>query len=217
MNGSVTRLLAASGLVLTTVGASATTLVANPGPANNGGSPNWAMFLDLTAGASAINVTGLTTANTGAAFASFSIEVLTRTGTALGGPVGSGPGSSSAGWTSLGVASATQGATASGISQLIDIPDIAVSAGSTVGVALRFNVVGPRYFGTGAPAYSIYSDSNLSLKTGDARSAPFTTTGSFFTSRAMVGSLEYTVVPEPATMLVLAGGIGVLLRRRRRN
>lgn len=216
MNGSANRLLAVTGVGLVAVCASATTLVANPGPANNGGSAGWAMFFDLTTGANAVNVTGLTTASTAAANSVFNIEVFTRAGTALGGPVGSGPGSSSAGWTSLGIASATQGAVSSAISLLVDIPDISVASNSTVGVALRFTVAGPRYFGTGTPAYSTYSDSNLTLKTGDGRSAPFTTTGSFFASRAMVGSLEYTAVPEPATMLVLAGGVAALIRRRRK-
>ncbi len=194
----------------------AITLNAHPGPANNGGATGWAMFLNLTAGANALSVTGLTTANTAVANAAFSIEVFTRTGTALGGPVGSGPGSSTPGWTSLGIASATQGAVSSGVSLLVNIPDIAVGAGSTVGVALRFTGAGPRYFGTGAPALSNFSDANVTLTTGDARSAPFTTGGSFFSSRAMVGRIEYDVVPEPATMLILVGGIGALLRRRKR-
>lgn len=189
----------------------------NPGPANNGGSANWAIFFDVKALASELNVTHLKSANTGAANASFSIEVYTFMGSALGGPVGSGPGSSSAGWTLLGTAAATQGGVASGISQLIDIPDINVDAGQTVGVALKFLGVGPRYFGTGTPPYSIYSDSFLEAKTGDARTAPFTTGGSFFSSRAMVGELHYTVVPEPATMAVLAFGAGAVALRRRRK
>jgi hypothetical protein len=194
---------------------SADTLLAHAGPANNGGSPNWAMFFDLTAAANPISVTGLTTANTGAAGAAFSVEIFTRAGTALGGPVGAGPGSSPAGWTSLGIAPATQGAVASGVSLLIDIPDIAVAAGTTVGVAMRFTTVGPRYFGTGTPALSVFSDSNLTLTTGDARSAPFTTSGTFFTSRAMVGQLEYTVVPAPG-VLALVGLAGLAAGPRRR-
>src|SRR5262245_38082227 len=97
------------GLVLALgVRASADTLVAN-GTANNGGSPAWAIFFDVSANSAPLTITEMTTASTAAAGGAFTVEVLTRTGTALGGPVGSGPGSSPAGWTSLGTANATQG------------------------------------------------------------------------------------------------------------
>lgn len=195
----------------------AQTLNANPGPANNGGSAGWAMFFDLSATGTSLNVTSLRTASTAAASAVYSVEILTRAGTALGGPVGTGPGSSTAGWTSLGSASATQGGTSSGVSLDIDIPDIFVASGTTVGVAMRFSVVGPRYFGTGTPPLETYTDGTLTLKTGDARSAPFTTGGSFFSSRALVGSVTYAPVPEPATMFALAAGVAGLAFRRRRN
>lgn len=193
--------------------ASAQVLNANPGPANNGGSANWAIFFDLEGLNGNYSVTEMTTASTAAAGASFQVEVFTRSGTGLGGPVGVGPGSSPAGWTSLGIANATQGPVGSGVSLPIDIPDIAVSLGQITGVAVRFTGAGPRYFGTGTPPYGIYQDGNLKLTTGDARSAPFTTTGSFFASRELVGSLTY--VPEPASLLLLAIGAGLGLLRRR--
>lgn len=171
------------------------TLNANPGPSNNGGSTGWAMFFDLIGGTHDITVTEMSTGNTAAANSTFSIEIFTRTGTALGGPVGSGSGSSTAGWTSLGTVTFTQGPTASGVSLLCQIPPILVGAGDTVGVAAKFTGAGPRYFGTGSPPYSTYADSNLTLVTGDGRSAPFTPTGSWFASRAMVGALRYVVNP----------------------
>lgn len=175
------------------------TIQANPGPANNGGSPGWAMFLDLIAGPNHdVVVTQMTTASTATANASFSVEVYTRTGTALGGPVGSGPGSSTVGWTLLDTVLVVQGATSSGISLIFDLPPILVTAGDTVGVALRFLGVGPRYYGTGSPAYSFYSDSNLTLITGDGRSAPFTPTGSWFASRALTGLIRYILSPISA-------------------
>jgi hypothetical protein len=195
----------------------AQTLNAHPGPANNGGSPNWAMFFDLSATSTSLNVISLRTASTAAANANFTVEIFTRAGTALGGPVGSGPGSSSAGWTSLGTAVATQGGTSSGVSLDIDIPDIFVGAGSTTGVAMRFTGAGPRYFGTGSPALSTFTDGTLTLLTGDARSAPFTPTGSFFSSRALVGSVTYAPIPEPASMIALVAGVaGLALRRRKK-
>ncbi len=174
------------------------TLNANPGPPNNGGSPNWAMFLDLMAGSNNIIVTQISTGSTAGAGASFSVQIFTRSGSALGGPVGSGPGSSSAGWTSIGTVPVTQGSTANGISLLFNVPPILVPAGDTVGVAIQFIGVGPRYFGTGSPPYSTYSDTNVALKTGDGRSVPFTPTGSWFSSRALTGAIRYVVdVPPP--------------------
>jgi hypothetical protein len=176
------------------------TLNANPGPANNGGSATWGMFFDLIAlGSNNVIVTQMSTANTGAANASFSVTVYTYDGTALGGPVGSGHGSSSAGWTSLGTVPAVQGSTSSGISLIFNVPPIFVPAGDTTGVAVVFNTVGPRYYGTGSPPYEIYSDTSLKLVTGDARSAPFTPTGSFFSSRALCGVVRYIIESPPPT------------------
>lgn len=169
-----------------------TILIANPGPSNNGGSPAWAMFFDLIGGSQRVNITNMTTANTGTAGAIFSVEFFTRTGSSLGGPVGSGPGSSTAGWTSVGTVPVTQGSVANGVSLLFATPTITVNPRDTVGIAVRFNTLGPRYFGTGTPPYSTYSDANLTLVTGDGRSAPFTTTGTWFASRALVGEVHYT-------------------------
>lgn len=192
-------------------------LNANPGPANNGGSPNWAIFFDVTnLGSLPLNVIEMTSANTGAAGAAFNVEVFTRVGSGLGGPVTSGPGSSPAGWSSLGIVGATQGGTANGVSLPIDIPDILVNPGATVGVAVRFTVVGRRYFGTGSPPLGTYSDGTLQLVTGDARSAPFTTTGSWFSSRELVGSLTYVVVPEPTSLALVSVAAVVGWRRFRR-
>lgn len=175
-------------------------LYSNPGPANNGGSAGWAMFLDLIAGPSYITITQMTTASSAAANATFSIEFFTRQGTALGGPVGSGPGSSTAGWTSLGTVTAVQGSQASGISTLFNTPAITIAPGDTVGVAMLFSVAGPRYFGTGTQPLGVYSDAFLTLITGDVRSVPFTASGSFFTSRELVGEIHYDdVIPVELT------------------
>jgi hypothetical protein len=181
-------------LVLSSVAAHAgaqTTLNANPGPANNGGSAGWAIFFDLEALAGPITVTHMTTANGGAAGFAFSVEIFTRTGTALGGPVGTGPGSSAAGWTSLGTAPATQGAVASGVSLSIDIPDIALAPGQLTGVAVKFTGTGPRYGGPGSGPFGTFSDASLKLVTGESRSAPFLPSGSWFSPRELVGSLTY--------------------------
>ncbi len=185
-------------------------LGANPGPANNGGSATWAMFFDLIANQDySIEVFQMTTASAAAANVSFSVEFFTRSGSALGGPVGSGPGSSSAGWTSIGTVPVTQGSTASGISLPFATPLISINPGDTVGVAMRFNTVGPRYYGTGTPPYGNYSNASLRIITGDVRSAPFTTTGSFFTSRELVGEIYYnaTIIPVELASFTASAGI----------
>jgi len=154
------------------------TLPANPGPANNGLSAAGAgMLFNLIAGPRDLYVTAIKTALTAAAGAPVRFEVYIRNGNALGGPVGSGPGSSLAGWTLIDTADGIQGPVANGISELIYIGPIPVGAGDTVGVALKFLIAGPRYFGTGTPPLENYLDTNLRLITGDARSAVFTTGG----------------------------------------
>lgn len=202
-------------VALAASGASAqTTLNANP-TANNGGNTGWGIFFDLSA-ATPLIVTGATTASTAAAGATFSIEIFTRMGSGLGGPVGSGPGSSSAGWTSLGMVTVTQGATSSGISLPFALPNFSIAGGQTTGVALVFTGAGPRYFGTGTPPIQQFTDGTLTLDTGDARTIPFTTGGSFFSSRGLVGEIMYVPEPSSFALLGVAGASLLLVLRRRR-
>jgi len=208
-------LLVVLGLVSGRLSISAQTINANA-TANNGGSPNWGIFFDLTTASNPISLFEMTTASTAAANAGFSLQVYIRSGTSLGGPVSGGPGSSMAGWTLLGTASATQGPVASGISLPIALPAINVDPFSTVGVALVFSGAGPRY--ANATAYQMFSDPNLTLTTGDARSVPFTPTGSWFAPRGLTGSITYAVVPEPSSIAFLAAGASMsLLALRCRN
>lgn len=199
--------------------ASAAVLGANPAPANNGGSSGWAIFSDFTSLGNPLSITHMTTASSAAAGGAFTVEVFVFNGSGLSAPgssVATGPGSSSTGWTSLGVANATQGAAGStGVSELIDIPDISVGAGQTVGVAFLFGGAGPRYFGTGAAPILTFADAELSLDTGNARSAPFTTGGSLFASRGHVGEFTYEVIPAPASLALV--GLGGLVAGRRRR
>jgi hypothetical protein len=182
-------------LALTGVTQAQVIFPANPPPTNNGlSNVGMGLFFDVTATGSALTITNLRTAASVAAGAAFSFEVLTFVGSGLGGPVASGPGSSITGWTSLGVANGVQGAAGnSGTSEIIDIPDIVVPAGQTVGVALRTTLGGLYYFGLGSTPHQVFNDANLTLTTGDSRSAAFTTGGTFFSSRGLVGELHYVL------------------------
>ena len=207
MRNTISALVASGALC--GVASAQTILNAHPPPANNGGSAGWAIFMDFESHVGNLRVTELVTANTASAGARFDVETFVRTGAGLG-----AAGSSSAGWTSLGVVTGVQGAAGStGVSETIDIPDIAIDGSGITGVAFLFTNAGPRYLGTGSPPYTVFDDGRLKLTTGDSRTAPFTTGGSVFSSRALVGSVTY--IPAPGT-LILVGVGGVLAARRRR-
>lgn len=165
------------------------TLNAHAGPSDNG-STGVTMFFDLQANTD-LTITGLRTASVAMANTTFPVTLYTRAGTALGGPVTAGPGSSPDGWSELGTATVTQAATGE-ISLPFAIPPIPIGAGQTVGVAMTFPPdMTARYFGTGTPAILQFTDSTLTLSSGEARSTPFTPTGTFFSSRSLVGSIQY--------------------------
>lgn len=163
-------------------------LNANPGPSNNGASAGGAIFFDLEA-TTGVVITGLTTASIAAPGDTFTVRLRTRAGTALGGPVETGPGSSDVGWTVLGTVTATQGS--GEISLPIGIPELPIAAGQVVGVAVEFIDTEVGFFGSGETTVETHANSNLTLRTGDSRTAPFTPAGSFFSSRALVGSIRY--------------------------
>src|SRR5690606_39396364 len=110
------------------------------------------------------------------------------------------PVSSPAGWSSLGSVPVTQGAVGNGVSLPFATPPIVVNAGDTVGVAMVFTGAGPRYFGTGSPPYGVYSNSTLTLVTGDSRSTPFTTGGTFFAARELVGEIYSNASAIPVAL-----------------
>ncbi len=157
---------------------------------NNGGSPTWGMFMDLIGGSQDIDIVGMSTASTALANAGFTVQLYTYQGNVLGFGQG-GPGSDPTGWTDMGTVAVTQGAVDNGISLVFTTPTITIPAGDTIGVAMVFIDIGPRYFGSGAPPYTEVSDANLTLVTGDSRQMPFTPSGTFFTSRALCGEIDY--------------------------
>jgi len=118
------------------------------------------------------------------------LMVYTRSGSTLGGSVSTGPTSSIAGWTLHATVSGRQGATGQ-VSLPITIPDLPMSAGQTLGIALVFPDVNPSYLGDVTSAVSTYSNPNLQLTTGEVKSTPFVSGGLLFVSRQLVGNVYY--------------------------
>ncbi len=174
-----------------------TTLSANAVSNNFLSTPGSALFFDVEARFDS-RITHLSTASFNDLGDNFDVEVFVRSGSGLGNP---GPGQDPTGWVSLGLATGTQ----NGVSVLepsgqIDIPDILVPCNTVVGVALVFPDSAPRYFGTGPAPLQTFSDGDLTLTTGDSRTAPFTTGGGFFSSRGLVGDLTYEVSPVASAL-----------------
>lgn len=173
--------------------------------ANSNGHPGWALYMDLTAAAEPVRITGLTTFSQAAQNATFSIEIFRRDGTALAGV--NGPGSSPDGWDSLGIFEVTQGPEFQGLSLPVDIRagGLAIPAGQTVGVAIRFIDVGPRYFGSGVTPHELFQNADLAYLGGDARSTPFQSGGLFYSSRAHSGEFFYDFVSGPNLAVTIDG------------
>lgn len=165
-------------------------LAAASGPSDNGGAVGSGVLFDLEARTGVV-ITGLSTASLAPANSTYALQVFTRSGSALGGPVEVGAGSSSTGWELKGTVTVTQGT--GEISLPVELPYLHIAAGQTLGVALVYPGVAPRYAGTGAPAIRTFSDTNLILRSGDARSMPFTGNGTFFSSRTLIGDIRYRV------------------------
>jgi hypothetical protein len=73
-----------------------------------------------------------------------------------------------------------------------------------------------RYQGTGTTATTNFSNADLALFSDIARTGNVAFGGTQFTPRAFAGEVRYSVVPEPATMVVV-GAIAALAAARRRK
>ncbi len=164
-------------------------LSAAPGPSNNGGAFGYGLFMDLQGVTDSV-ITGFSTATTAAPNTSFQVQVYVRAGTTLGGTATTGPTSSSEGWTQFATVTGQQSATGQ-VSLPIIIPDLSISAGQTIGIGLIFVDTTPSYVGTGTAPPTTYSNTNLRLITGEAKSTPFVSGGSFFSSRQLLGQVYY--------------------------
>lgn len=180
--------------------------------ANNG---SGGVFMDFTAGAAAIAVTGFD-AYFGTAGSPISVEVYTRPGSYVGFD------NNATGWT----LHETVNTTSAGNTTLAPLgltTSISIGAGQTVAIYLHSLTSGQgmRYNGTGSTAQTTWSDANLSVFSDRARTGNVPFGGTLFTPRTFAGNIHYNVdgeVPEPGTVTFLALGLaGLTLLRRRSN
>lgn len=180
--------------------------------ANNG---SGGVFMDFTAGAAAISVTGFD-AYFGSEGSPVSVEVYTRPGSYVGFD------DNAAGWT----LHETMNTTSAGNNTLAPLgltTSISIGAGQTLAIYLHsISPVGMRYNGTpSALPQTTWSDANLSVFSDRARTGNTPFGGSLFTPRTFAGNIHYNVdgeVPEPGTVSFLALGLaGIVALRRRSN
>jgi hypothetical protein len=150
--------------------------------------------------AAGITITAFDINTNAAAGTPVTINVWTRPGTHVGFET------SMAGWTQVTTGSGV--AAGDNLPTFIDVTDFALSPGLT-GFALNNTNVAFRYTnGTGTNQF--YSNSDLSLTLGSATNVFLT--APVFTPRVWNGTVYYTTVPEPGTLLltglVLTAGAG---------
>ena len=177
---------------------------------NNG---SGGVFMDFTAGAAAIAVTGFD-AYFGFPGGAVSVEVYTRPGSYVGFD------NNAAGWTLHETVNTTSAGTTT-LAPLGLTTSISIGAGQTVAIYLHSLTSGEgmRYNGTSILPQTTWSDANLTVFSDRARTGNVPFAGSLFTPRTFAGNIHYNVdgeVPEPGTVSLLALGIaGIAFLRRR--
>lgn len=174
--------------------------------ANNG---SGGIFMQLT-GINSVTIRSFDTfVTTGTTTAT--IEVWTRPGAYAGFTA------SNVGWTMIGTG--TVGASTSTVLINIDTPDFSVAASSTLSVYLHSVTTGRgiRYNGTAAlPPITTVANSDLSMFSDAARTGIVPFGGTQNSPRTFAGNIHYTVVPEPGSIIALASGALIAIRRRRK-
>ena len=177
---------------------------------NNGSGGVFMELTDLTG--SGLLITGFDAPFGGTVGTSVNVEIWARPGSYAGFT------GSSTGWTLV----ETGTATAAGSSVWTSIAtanDIAIGANQTVSVYLHSITAGSgiRYTGTAAnPPQTTWSDASLSLFSDAARTGAVSFAGTQNSPRTFSGTVYYSAVPEPGTIVAVVAGLGLLAFRRRK-
>lgn len=206
------RFLAGAAVLAAMAGAASGQSITTMFDSNNGGSGGWNVFFDVEV----TNPAGLifdqidVNARNGEG-SPIDLEVFVFEGSSdfsnSGGPTGS-----SAGWDLVATGSATAGA--NDVPTEITLNDTFTLMPGTWGMGIRTLGVGQNYTnGTGNNQF--FSNPDLELSLGNARTGADGFGGSHFHPRVWNGTLHYTPVPAPGAAALLALGGLVAARRRR--
>jgi hypothetical protein len=155
---------------------------------NNG---SGGVFLQITATSNNIGLTSFNTYFQGVVGTTTNVEVYTRSGSYAGFTT------SNSGWTLVGTIPVTQNG--SGALSVINVSGLNINIPSSTTMSIYLHSTGTssgiRYNGTGAvPPVTSYSDANISLMTGIARTGTVPFGGTQFTPRAYAGTISYNLL-----------------------
>lgn len=176
-------------------------------PPNNG---SGGVFLELTPTSSPLQVDSFQTYFSSVAGTPVTVEVYTRPGAYAGFTA------SNVGWTLHQTVIGTS-AGAAVLSTAIPVNPILIALGGPTSVYFHAITAGGgiRYQGTGTTSTGTFSNADVTLFSNTSRTGAVPFAGTQFIPRAFSGTINYSIVPAPASLALL--GLGGLVAARRRR